>query len=194
VNGTYTLLRTTHLLLGSFSALFLLMYGASGVQMTHRWLDAGQTVVESDVAVSNGAAAGPRALAQMLMTEHRMVGQLASINQKPDGFSFQITRPGTTYQVAYTTGAASAHVKTSVTGWVAMLNGIHRVAGLKHDYVLLNVWAVFVGVVSAALLLLGLTGVYLWFQTQGERLIGGLIVGVGLAVGLSLMVLIRMQP
>jgi hypothetical protein len=194
MSGTYPLLRTTHLLLGSFSGLFLLMYGASGVQMTHRWLDAGQTVVESDVAVSNGAAAGPRALAQMLMTEHRMVGQLASITQKPDGFSLQITRPGTAYQVAYATGAASAHVKTSVSGWVGMLNGIHRVAGLKHDYVLLNVWGVFVGVVSAAVLLLGLTGTYLWFQTHGERLIGGLIVGVGLAVGLSLMVLIRMQP
>lgn len=193
MSSTYTLLRTTHLLLGSFSALFLLMYGASGVQMTHRWLDVGQTVVESDVAVLNGASE-PRALAQMLMTEHHMVGQLASINQKPDGFSFQITRPGMTYQVAYSRGAASAHVKTNMTGWVGMLNGIHHIAGFKHDYVLLNVWAVFVGMVSAALLLLGLTGVYLWFQTHGERLIGGVIVGVGLVVGLGLMVLIRMQP
>ena len=191
---TYSLLRSTHLLLGLFSALFLLMYGVSAVQMAHPgWFTLKPNVVESDVAVDGSAGSSPRALARTLMADQHMSGELGSIAQQADGFTFQIVRPGTVYQVAYKTGASSAHVKTNVAGFMGMLNRVHHINGLSHEYRLLNVWGAFVGLISAGLVVLGVTGVWMWFETYGERVVGGLVFGLGLVTGLGLLILIRMQ-
>ena len=72
-----------------------------------------------------------------------------------------------------------------------MINGIHHLAGLRHEYELLNLWGFFVGFVSVALFALGATGVYLWFKHYNERVIGMVLLGISLAYGLTLIVLVR---
>ena len=49
------------------------------------------------------------------------------------------------------------------------------------------------GVVSAGLLLLGVTGIYLWFAHHSERLIGGILLALGLSYGLVTLVLTRIE-
>jgi hypothetical protein len=72
-----------------------------------------------------------------------------------------------------------------------MLNRIHHIGGLWHEFNLVNIWAFFVGVVSLALLILGATGIYLWFKIHQERVIGTVLLTLGLGWGLILLVLIR---
>jgi hypothetical protein len=43
------------------------------------------------------------------------------------------------------------------------------------------------------LLLLGVTGIYLWFAHHSERLIGGIILGFGLLYGIVTLVLTRLE-
>ncbi|MCP5111532.1 MAG: hypothetical protein GY953_11930, partial [bacterium] len=84
-----------------------------------------------------------------------------------------------------------AQVRTSTLGYLAMFNRLHVAGGLHHDYRLFNLWGFMVGVISVGLILLGATGLYLWFKLHNERRIGTVLLTLGLAFSLGLMVLIR---
>lgn len=185
----YKLIRNTHLLLGLSASAFLLMYGISAVQMAHpRWFSLQPSVTESTLSL---AAADPRAAARELMTSHGMTGELAAVQQNGGGFHFRIVRPGTVYEVDYSRAAGSAKVRTSMAGFLGMLNRIHHLAGLRHEYGLLNVWGAFVALTSVVLIGIGLSGIYLWFKIHTERGIGVVLLGGSLAFSLTLIVWMR---
>jgi|ERR1044071_1655520 hypothetical protein len=184
----YRILRNSHLFLGLFSCFFLLMYGTSSVQMSHnRWFNTRPNMAQSEMAVQG---ANPREVARELMARG-MRGELTQVAAAKDGagFNFRIVRPGTIYEVAWADG--NAKIRTSEANFIGMLNRIHHIGGLWHEFTLLNIWAFFVGVVSLALVLLGATGIYLWFKIHQERVIGTILLVVGLGWGLTLLVLVR---
>jgi hypothetical protein len=45
--------------------------------------------------------------------------------------------------------------------------------------------------VSTALILLGLTGIYLWFKLHNERIVGAILLTISLSYSLTLMILLR---
>jgi hypothetical protein len=182
----YLYLRNTHLFLGLFCCLFLLMYGASSVQMSHNaWFNNQLRVTEREIAVHGG---NPREVAAELMAQG-LRGELSAVFTTPAGASFRMVRPGTVYEVRWADGTAK--IRTNETNFMGMLNRIHHIGGLWHESDLMNVWAFFVGVVSLALLILGGTGIYLWFKLHHERVIGTVLLALGLGYGLTLIVLIR---
>lgn len=189
----YLWLRNTHLWLGLLSVVFLLMYGLSSVQMAHNtWFKAKPAVTESRVPIRPESGGSARAVARELMDLHEMRGELAQVKETENGVKFRILRPGTVYEVDYSDLTREAHIRTNVASFMGLLNRIHHIAGVWHDYALINVWGVFIGLVSAGLLVLGLTGIYLWFKIHSEWLIGGVLLAIGLGYGLTLIVLLRM--
>ena len=184
-------IRNTHLLIGLFSFLFLLMYGMSAVQMAHnRWFSNKPAVTESEIALTAGVS-DARVVARELMDRHGLRGELAQVRKAEGGLSFRIVRPGTVYEVAYSPETGNAKVRTNVANIMGMLNRIHHLAGLGHDFGLINAWGVCVGLVSAALILLGATGIYLWFKIHSERVIGVVLLVINLSICVTLLVLIR---
>ena len=131
---------------------------------------------------------GPREVAAELMAQG-MRGELGPVTTTFVGANFRIVRPGTVYDVAWTNGMAK--VRTSEAGFMGMLNRIHHIGGVWHEYTVVNLWGVFVGVVSVSLLILGASGIYLWFKIHQERVIGTVLLALGLGYGLTLIVLIR---
>ena len=188
----YKWLRNTHLLIGLFSCLFLLMYGISSVQMAHnRWFNSKPAVTESHMMIGKGIG-NVRLLARQLMDGRGLKGELAQVRFEGEDYSFRIVRPGTVYEVAYSPETGSVTIRTNVANLMGMLNRLHHVGGLWHEYALINVWAVFVGLVSAILILLSLTGIYLWFKIHSERVIGAILLTLSLGYSLTLMILIRL--
>jgi hypothetical protein len=183
----YKFLRNTHLLIGLFSFLFLMMYGVSSVQMSHNtWFNLKPAVSDSRVALAPGIE-NPRDVARQLMNRGLVRGELAQVQNS----RFRIIRPGTVHEVSYSSRTGEAKIRTNVAGVMGMLNRIHHVAGLWHEYTLTNVWAVFVAITSILLVILALTGIYLWFKMHSERVIGAILLAVSLGFSLTLMVLIR---
>ena len=82
-------------------------------------------------------------------------------------------------------------IRTNVANFMGMMNRIHHVGGLWHDYTLTNVWGVFVGLISVMLIVLSLTGIYLWFKIHTERVIGVALLALSLSYSLTLIALIR---
>src|SRR4051812_5114820 len=134
----YKFIRNTHLLIGLFCFLFLLMYGVSAVQMAHnRWFDNRPVVSESEYKLDAGAA-DARAVARQLMDRHRLRGELAQVRKADGNLIFRIQRPGTVYEVSYAPASGAAKVKTNVANFIFMLNRIHHVGGLWHEFTLTN--------------------------------------------------------
>ena len=189
----YRWLRNVHLLLGLFALPFLLMYGASAVRLAHgSWFSEKAKHIERDVEVGDFDANSGRLLARVLMEQHGLRGELRSVVPTDAGFQLEIERPGNSSQVEYSRYTGRAKIRSSAFGFMTMLAGIHFIAGFGHNYQINNIWAVFVVIVSIALILQGLTGIYLWFHFHKESRIGAILLGINLLYSFGLIVLIRL--
>jgi hypothetical protein len=189
----YRTLRNLHLFLGLFFILFLLMYGASSVQMAHpTWFDMEPAVTEARLPLPADAAYNARALASHLIEQQVVRGELRNVAEAEEGYTFRVVRPGTVHEVEYVRGEDDVLVRTHVAGFMGMLNRIHHIGGVHHEYALLNVWGILVFLTSVGLILLGLSGVYMWFKShRTRRTAGALLLAVSLTVSTALIILMR---
>jgi len=188
----YRLLRDTHLLLGLFCCLFLLMYGVSSVQMAHnRWFNNRPTVTETNVTLPSQIA-DARVVGRQLMEQFGLRGEVGQARVSPAQIVFTMVRPGTVYQVEYNAGTGATRIRDNHANFIGMLNRIHHANGLWHEYWLQNAWGALVGIVSSALILIGLSGIYLWFKLHKERVTGIILLVVSLGYSMTLMILNRM--
>jgi hypothetical protein len=187
----YKILRNTHLLLGLFLCCFVVMFGLSSLQIAHSWMNNRSTDTESTFRVEPSHAATPRALAQYLMDEHGMRGGLDEVKETADEVSFVIGRMGTVHEVHYARAGSEVHVKKSVRAFIGILLAMHRGGfGLDKPYGLHVFWGLLMFLTSAGLLILGATGIYMWFHIYKERLVGSILLLAGLAYGLGLVVMV----
>ena len=187
----YRTLRTLHLLCGALALPYLLMYGVSAVQMAHsRWFSMKPAVTEREIPLDVAYDDGRR-MAQDAMAKAELRGEIQEVKSSPAGFSARIVVPGTVHEIQYDRHKNSAHVKTSVAGFMGMLNRLHHAAGLWHEYVPLKLWAVLVALVSAALLGLGATGLWMWWLRRQERKLGILLLAANLLFTMVVFGIIR---
>jgi hypothetical protein len=187
----YRYLRNTHLYLGLFCCLFLLMYGVSSVQMAHNaWFSMRPRV--NEVHFTLAPSADSRAVARELIDRYGLRGELGPARfVTPAQLSFTLTRPGTVYQVQYAPATGDTRVRDSHAGFMGMLNRLHHVNGLWHDYWLVNVWGALVAMVSVALIVIAVTGIFLWFKIHNERVVGLILLVASLGYSLTIIVLAR---
>jgi hypothetical protein len=190
----YKIVRNIHLLLASFSLPFLIMYGVSAVQMSHSaWFQMEPAVHEHESSITAGLT-DARAIAREIMDRDRAVkGEVSNIQPNDTGVVLRIVVPGTVHEVRYERGSGIARVKTSVAGVMGMLNRLHHWAGFWHEPVLMKVWGFAVAIASTALVLLGASGLYMWFTRRSERRIGIALLGINLAFAITLLTLLRLS-
>ena len=188
----YKVIRNVHLLLASFSLPFLIMYGVSAVQMSHStWFQMKPAVTEHDLALAAGQT-DARIIARDIMDRQADVkGELSNVQATDARLSLRIVVPGTVHEVRYDRASGTARIKTSVAGVMGMLNRLHHWAGFWHEPLSMKAWAVFVAVVSLGLLLLGASGIYMWFTRRPERRIGIALLAVNLIFAVTILTLLR---
>ena len=146
---------------------------------------------ERVVTVSPQAALSPRALARELMTTQGFKGTLGRIEEDSESIRFRIARPGTEVRVEFARSSGEATLVTRRWGALEMLVQLHLNHGFWHDFAPANLWAAFSLLTSIGMLLLGASGIYLWFMHHHERMIGGILLGVGFGHAIVTLVLIR---
>lgn len=186
----YPILRDVHLTAGLFSMLFVLMYGWSSVQFAHpTWAETKPVSVEWKTQLAPGLA--PRDAAQALRTGLKLEGDLMQIRQNNGVTQFRLVKPGVVQEVRYDVATGAAQMKTNRWGFAGMMNRLHTAAGLWHEDGWVNLYGWLVGIVSFGLLLLGGTGLYLWFVRKKERKLGIVMLAISLVWGLGTMVAMR---
>jgi hypothetical protein len=190
--NTYTVIRNVHLMMASLSLPFLVMYGVSAVQMSHgAWFQLKPVVVERHLPLTPGQA-DARAVARELMDHQPSVrGELNAVQTAGGRVSLRIVLPGTVHDVQYDPATGATRLKTSVAGVMGMLNRLHHAAGLWHEPLSLKLWGAAVCIVSFALLLLGATGIYMWFTRRPERRTGLVLLGANVMIAVVLLTLMR---
>jgi hypothetical protein len=190
----YRVIRNIHLLLASSSLPFLVMYGVSAVQMSHStWFTMKPVVHEREVTLETGST-DARVIARELMDRAAdLKGELSNVQSGASTVSLRIVVPGTVHEVRYDPVTGLAHIKTSVAGVMGMLNRLHHWAGFWHEPMSMKAWAATVAVVSTALLLLGISGLYMWFTRRAERRLGVALLAINLIVAVALIGLLRSQ-
>ncbi len=191
MKSAYPALRTIHLLAGAFALPALAMYGLSAVQMAHtRWFVMKPVVHEVEEAMPPGYTDG-RLLARELMVRRELAGEINSVAATPTGLTARIAVPGTVHEIRYDRATGHAHIKTSVAGFMGMLNRLHHAAGLWAEYVPLKLWGVLVGLVSLATIVLGATGIWMWWLRRPERKLGLVLIVANLAFSLTVLWMMR---
>ena len=189
----FRLMRNIHLILGLVFVVYALLFAISSLFIIYRpWLPDTRVDSERTVRVTAQQAQTPRALALELMRNHDLKGDLMEIEQTDEGMEFVVMRPGTRAEVAYSPSSGEAKINTRRQGLLQMLVQLHVNHGFWHDFLPSNAWSLLTVLGSIGLFLLGATGVYLWFCHHEERVIGGVILAVGLIYSLTTLVLSRM--
>ena len=190
----YSIIRNIHLLLASLSLPFLIMYGVSAVQMSHpTWFTMKPVVHERDLTLDHGLT-DARAIGRSVMDRAVDVrGELGNVQSSASAVSFRIVVPGTVHEIRYDPVTGMTHIKTNVAGVMGMLNRLHHWAGFWHEPMSMKAWAAAVAVVSTALLLLGISGLYMWFTRRAERRLGVALLAINVVVAATLIGLLRSQ-
>src|SRR6185503_4835542 len=98
----YRWLRNLHLGVGLFSAIFLVSFGLSAVQLAYRLPGPDTARTTSTIDVPAGFQVNPRAFAWWLMDHHGLRGELANVQTNENGIvSLTITRIGAIHRVEY---------------------------------------------------------------------------------------------
>ncbi len=118
-------------------------------------------------------------------------GELSNVQAVDAGLALRIVVPGTVHEVRYDRASGVARVKTSVAGVMGMLNRLHHWAGFWHEPPSMKAWAVFVTVTSLGLLLLGASGIYMWFTRRPERRIGIALLAINVVFAVTVLTLLR---
>ena len=190
----FRLMRNTHLVLGLLFVVMAMVFALSSMVIIYRpWMPQDEAAeTERVVVASPEAAASPRTLARELMRSQDLKGTLGQIEEDTDTLKFRIFRPGTEVRVEYNRATSEAVLKTRRWGALEMLVQLHVNHGFRHDFGPANAWAAFSLLTSIAMLLLGVSGIYLWFMHHEERLIGGVLLGVGFGYAIVTLTLIRL--
>ncbi|MBK5293891.1 MAG: PepSY-associated TM helix domain-containing protein [Acidobacteriia bacterium] len=186
-------LRNLHLFAGLFSALMVVQYGVSTMFMSHRnWFgEPKPETSEASYTVASETATSARALARELMDRHGLNGELRQGRDTKGGYELRIALAGIQHDVEYSRATGQARVKTLRRTARQTLTAVHHQGGLQYGHWVSNAWGALVGLVSIGLILLGLSGIYLWFKLRQERVVGTVLLVFSLVYSVSLMVMLR---
>jgi hypothetical protein len=187
----YRWLRNTHLCYGLFAFLAVLMYGFSSIGFAHRtWLPLSPRVTVAHIRLNIDDRTNERAVARALMDERGMRGDLQDGKATPAGFAFRIERPGVSYEIDYAKGTGDTTITTRTAPFMGIMTAIHKEHGMWHDDVVQNLWGAYLGIVSGGLIVLALTGIYLWFKLHKERRTGLALLVISLGFSATMIVLL----
>lgn len=191
----FRLMRNIHLGLGLVFVLMAMIFAVSSLVIIYRpLLGVSPEKSERTVQLSEQAAAGgPRAAARELMENEGFRGELRQIQEDGDKVSFRIFRPGEGVLVEYSPASRQAKVERTRHGALETMVQLHVNHGFWHDYGPSNIWALIGFLASVGLLLLGVTGIYLWWVGKTDRAVGSVLVSFSLVFGAVCLYLTRLQ-
>lgn len=179
--------------LALFFMPWMLMYALSTIAMNHRdffnrvyggqtaiWeLDQEQIYPETPPASDDAKSAGLRILAHLGLD-----GGSYDVRKSSDGQRITILRddPVVPRRIVFTVADKKLVVEKQVFRLPAFLERLHRRRGFQSEYFLSDAWSLIVDLVIAAIVLWGITGMWMWWQLKKTRTLGALVFVGGVGV------------
>ncbi len=193
-------MRNLHLYLGLIVSPFVIVFALSAILLNHPSAPVNQrgTVTETSVRVPEGIAGlegMPRVQAlQGVLAQIGVSGEIGwvSVDRKLNTMTVPLTRPGIETTVRLDLDRQRAFIETKRRGFAEALHWLHKMPGphlvnIRGNWVYTRIWRWLADASVYLLLLITLTGVYLWAVLRSERQVGLVLLAAG-ALGLMGMV------
>lgn len=194
------LVRRVHMYLGLFFAPWMLMYALSTFVMAHRDrvgsfypTKAPVLTVERELDYSRSFPAGakPAQLAEQILADlglsgaHRVSG---GTGEKP----LQIDRQHAwgPRRITFEAKGGRIRVEREEFRGPSFLERMHRRRGFQQPHAIDDAWGLSVDVAMIAMVIWGLSGLWLWWELRSTRLAGALCLAGGVALFAAFVVLI----
>ena len=176
---SYRWIRQIHLWIGAWGALAAVLYGFTGLVLNHRigenaWpqgdsRDAGSATLQ----IPAGARSSPEQLSLWLQQTQGLDvqsirkgsrgGERGGDAKQPPKWNFSGGTAANSWQVEYAPGSDSAELKRSRQSFLAAINRLHKVVGSGIG------WRVLADSFAIGMLLLGLSGLWMWARGRSYK-------------------------
>ena len=187
--------RKAHYFLGLYLLLFTWFFAVSGLVLNHSewrvaqfWERRAEATAERAIAVPGEQ--GDVAMAQDLMRQLAIVGEVGEVRRNRDGtrIDVQVVKPGHVYKVEARLDSARARVtEIRLDAWGAM-DALHKFTGVRmddsaqtRDWWLTRLWSLAMDAVGVGLVVLVLSGVWMWWRLIPKRVPGAIALALGVA-------------
>jgi hypothetical protein len=187
--------RRFHFYLGLYFLLFIWLFSISGLLLNNSqwefvqfWPQREESSVERVIAPP--AAIGDLGMARELMQQLGIDGEINRIERSSenDQFRLEVSRPGQILRVEANFATARAEVKEiRLNAWGA-LQTLHTFSGVsmdeprkERDWLLTKMWSVAMDALALGLIVLVVSGLYLWYRFRSKRRLGWMALGLGTA-------------
>jgi hypothetical protein len=99
------------------------------------------------------------------------------VQQPESGFRLRVARIGVFNDIDYSRVTGEASIQSTRALFAGALNQMHHVAGLWHETAYFRLLGWVVAIVSVILVVVGISGIYLWFKIHTERVTGAILLG-----------------
>jgi len=188
--------RKAHYYLGLYLLFFLWLFSLSGLLLNHSSWAFAQfypnrkiSRIEGPVQFSSSGSDFDKARA--VKRQFGIEGEIGWSATRSDAarLEFNVTRPGRVYQVQTDLKANRAAVTLNEYNAWGVLRGMHTFVGVspddprnQRDWILTTIWAISMDAVAVGVMVLVLSGIYLWWNRREMRTAGLLALVAGTAV------------
>lgn len=188
----YRWLLDLHLAVAAFCAPFLLLYAVSAVQMAYPRLTFPEKIERQFETTLAPGTSDPVAVHEALRASHDVRGELKESRSEAGVLHLRVVRPGRRYAIEVEAQSGRVRVREDVSTPAHLLNRLHHASGLSNREPVANAWGAAVVLVSAGLVALVTSGLWMWLERPKERRVGLLVLGASVTFALGLLVAIRL--
>lgn len=187
-------IRQLHLWIGAWGALAAVLYGFTGLVMNHRtgdspWpqgdsIDSGRVVLQVPAPARGSAEALSLWLRQSQGLDAQSIRKGTGRAESPDAPQQWNLSGGTArdaWSLQYAPGATSVEVRRSRQTWLAAFNRLHKAVGGG------LAWTLLADSFAISMLLLGLSGLWMWARGRNARQLVASVFGASLLVLLAVL-------
>jgi hypothetical protein len=190
-NAMYRVVRQLHLWIGAWGALAAIIYGFTGLVMNNRFGDnawpQGKTEEAGrvELSVPTAARATPEELSLWLQTQGldaQVIRKGGKDKKAPMKWNFSGGTASDSWSVEYAPGSATAEVKRSSHSFLAAISRLHKGSGGGW------VWNLLADSFAIGMLLLGLSGIWMWARGRSAKDMVASIFGLSVLVLLAVLI------
>ncbi|MBI4664165.1 MAG: PepSY-associated TM helix domain-containing protein [Verrucomicrobia bacterium] len=181
--------RKIHIYAGMFSILFIVFFGLSGFILNHRWKlwewFPSRVETTREIAVQIPADGADLQKARAILKQINIDGELQRIVSEPtkQSFSFDVQRPGQTANVKLDTVSGKGTLKTTDLNAWSILHIMHIFSGHgDKNWKWANVWKFFSDLTAIIMVILAVSGFYMWLNLKTARRWGLIFLEIGAVV------------
>jgi hypothetical protein len=196
----YSLVRSLHLYFGLFISPFILLFSMSVLVFNHPQFINSILPVEILPVLKSKLDRIPydstdlltaKAIIQTLGVE----GEIDFISQNENKISFPVRQPGSRTQITVDKNTDSVYIDKQVEGALRAMTYLHSMPGPHNEKnrgnsIFIRIWRILADIVVYVILLLSVTGIFLWYFLKVERNLGLLSLALGFVIFTGFLLLI----